>query len=79
MAIPGFGPCFYCNGTDHWHDKCWTRNPPTGKDHHEARLTMYRDWADPERCRVKPHQRRQLIEHENKMWREKCATERKSA
>lgn len=79
MAIPGIIGCFLCNGIDHWADACWTRNPPTSKDHHEARIVMYRDWADPERCRVTPRQKRQLIEAENDMWRKKCATERNSA
>ena len=68
--------CFLCNGTDHWADNCWTRNPPTSKDHHEARIATYRDWMH--QWRVTPRQKRDLIEHENAMWR-KCATERKSA
>lgn len=69
MPVPGLSPCFYCNGTDHWHDKCWTRKPPTSREHHEARIATYRDWCAIQQ-RVTPHQKRQLIEHENKMWRD---------
>lgn len=77
MAIPGIIGCFLCSGIDHWAEACWTQIPPTSKDHHEARLTMYRDWAFPDRRRVTPHQKQKLIENENDMWRKQCAAEEK--
>ena len=52
-----------------------TQKPPTSRDHHEARIATYRDWMH--QWRVTPRQKRDLIEHENAMWRK--ATERKSA
>ena len=68
--------CFLCNSPEHWAEACWTRSPPTSKDHHEARIATYRDWCTIQ-WRITPRQKRELIENENDMWRK--ATERKTA
>lgn len=59
--------CFLCGGTDHWADNCWTQTPPTSRDHHEARIVLYRIWCT-DQWRVTPRQKQKLIEHENAMY-----------
>ena len=66
MPVPGFGPCFRCNGDDHWADNCPELTPPKDKAEHEARIDKYKQWKW--KCRVTLPQGRHLIEHENKMW-----------
>jgi Zinc knuckle len=76
--------CFRCSGTDHWADNCPELHQPPAKDRaeHMARIDKYVEWCNgslPLPGRITPHQKRQLIENENKTWRDKCAQERKSA
>ena len=70
--------CFLCSGTDHWAEACWTRKPPASKDHHEARIALYRDWFAMQN-RVDARQKAKLIENENRMWREVNAPGRKAS
>ena len=68
MTSP-FG-CFDCNGADHWADNCPELIPVTTKAEHEARIAKYLEWCfEMEPPRITPAQKRQLIEHENSMWK----------
>jgi hypothetical protein len=58
--------CFRCNGADHWADACPELIPVTTRKEHEARIAKYVQWMWD--GRITPHQKRQLIEHENAEW-----------
>ena len=81
MAIPGMHGCFRCAGLDHWADDCPELIPVETKSQHEERIAKYVRWCfEDDPPRVTPQQKRQLIEHENKMWRDmQPKRERKSA
>jgi hypothetical protein len=76
--------CFRCSGTDHWADNCPELLQPPAKDQaeHMARIARYVEWCNgrlPLPGRITPQQKRQLIENENKSWRDAIAKERKTA
>jgi hypothetical protein len=76
--------CFACSGTDHWEANCPELLAPPAKDRkeHLARIAKYVEWCNgslPLPGRITPQQKRQLIENENKSWRDAIAKERKTA
>ena len=78
MAIPGISPCHYCHQPGHWAADCKLAIPAASKAEHLGRIALFvrlyvGDEVDPatER-RIGQHDKRQLIEAENAMWKAKA-------
>lgn len=66
MVLPNTGNCFRCGEEGHWADHCPLNHPATTKAEHESRIAAFVErWID---GKILTHQKRQLIETENRMW-----------
>jgi len=60
------GDCFKCGKPGHWADHCELNNPAATRAEHEGRIHLFVErWIN---GKIATHQKRRLIEEENRMW-----------